>query len=299
MKEYLASYFARCGSGATLEYLEEGSYILEECDDCGLIYQKEIPGAFLINKLYEEWIDPKLAYNSAMKERDSKYYLYCAAEMTAIIQYLGKVPSEVKFFDFGMGWGSWCLIAKGFGCDPYGTELSETRNDHASAQGIKVLNWEEITNHQFDFINAEQVFEHLADPLATLIYLRRALKPDGVIRISVPSCPDIKRRLKVWDWEARRNDANSLIAVAPLQHINLYKFESLEKMAEKAGLEEVEISNDLLQPRDLKGKARSILRPYINSLFPGRHEMRRRGSTKLCFRPIREQLDKGYNELAT
>ena len=68
-------------------------------------------------------------------------------------------------------------MAKGFGCESYGTELSEERIKYASSNGIKVIAWNEIPKHSFNFINTEQVFEHIPNPLDTLIYLKDALKP--------------------------------------------------------------------------------------------------------------------------
>jgi transcription elongation factor Elf1 len=54
--DYLLSFYGAQG-GVELEYLDEQDYALAECLDCGLVYQQEIPGEFLMHKLYEEWID--------------------------------------------------------------------------------------------------------------------------------------------------------------------------------------------------------------------------------------------------
>ncbi len=43
--------------------LKGSSYILNECFECGLTYQKQIPNDLLMKKIYNEWIIPKLSLN--------------------------------------------------------------------------------------------------------------------------------------------------------------------------------------------------------------------------------------------
>ena len=140
-----------------------------------------------------------------------------------------------------MGFGNWCLIAKGFGCDVYGLDLSDSRMDRARELGIKSLHWDNLGSHKFDFINAEQVFEHLTHPLDTLIHLSDALKPGGVIRIGVPRGWDVKRRLEIWNWRAEPQDSDWLNMIAPLQHVNCYNYSALCTMGISAGLKVIEI----------------------------------------------------------
>jgi hypothetical protein len=58
VRPYLESYY---GSRVEFEYLNGATFILDECNNCGLIYQREIPDDFLMKKLYEDWIPgPKI-----------------------------------------------------------------------------------------------------------------------------------------------------------------------------------------------------------------------------------------------
>ncbi len=108
-----------------------------------------------------------------------------------ILDYFKNIKRELKFLDFGMDWGRWCLMSKAFGCDVYGTELSESRIKYGQSIGINVIDWDEISNFEFDFINTEQVFEHITSPLEILKYLSHSLKQHGLIKISVPDGGDI------------------------------------------------------------------------------------------------------------
>ena len=258
----------------TLEFecLSEATYALCECDFCGLIFQRDIPNEVLMEKLYGQWIDPQKALIRHQQQDDLGYYSRDAQEIMQIISYSRKRPSSLQFFDFGMGWGEWALMAKAFGCESYGTDLSSNRRKYAQSIGIKVIMWDEIPQHRFDFINTEQVFEHIPDPLRTLLHLRTALKTNGILKISVPAANSINRQLRNMDWKAPKGSRNSLNPVAPLEHINCFRRTSLLKMASEAQMEEVFIPltvqySHITNWSGLKRIAKNILLPIYRNLL--------------------------------
>lgn len=276
IREYLKSHYS-FRTGAGYEYLENAYYILNECKDCGLVYQREIPNEHLMYKLYEEWIDPQQTLEGH-KNKNTEYFVHKAKQIIDLIEYFGIMPGKLKFLDFGMGWGSWCRLAKGFGCEVYGAELSNARIDYAQASGIQIVKWEEMPNYQFDFINTEQVFEHIPAPFETLKYLKLSLKSNGIIKVSVPDGWDMKRRLKIEDWTAFKGSQNSLNPVAPLEHINCFTHDTLVRMARKAGLNLIVIpesrmmslkKNAALMSSKIspKEKIKSVVKPYYYSFI--------------------------------
>ncbi|MBC7830309.1 MAG: class I SAM-dependent methyltransferase [Chitinophagaceae bacterium] len=238
IRDYLIDFYSSRGR-IELSYLENGNYILEECDHCKLIFQKEIPNDQFMERLYEYWLDPQKRFEHHRKNDGLDHYLYYAQEIMQVMTYLKKQPVDLKFFDFGMGWGKWSMMAKAFGCDSYGSELSRERIKYAESNGLKVIEWNNLPDYQFNFINTEQVFEHLAEPFETLEHLKRALAPDGIIKISVPTANNIDQRLRLMNWKAKKGSKHSLNPVAPLEHINFYRRKSIIKMADKAGLKEI------------------------------------------------------------
>lgn len=238
IKDYLTDFYSSRGK-IEFEYLEGSEYILNECSSCGMIFQKQIPNNHLMDRLYGNWLDPEKTFNAHHKKDGLPYYAYYAQEIMQMIAYFNKTPSELKFFDFGMGWGRWALMAKAFGCDAYGSELSKERVEYAISNGLKVVQWEEIPKYKFHMINTEQVFEHIPEPLETLRHLKKSLAEGGLIKISVPTANNIEQRLNIMDWRAKKTTKNSLNPVAPLEHINFYRRNSIVKMAEIAGLKEV------------------------------------------------------------
>lgn len=255
--------------------MDGAKYTLNECNSCGLIYQKEIPNDELMYILYEKWVDPKTVFDQHAKTADLSYYSYYAQEVMQLIAFFKKVPSELKFYDFGMGWGNWARMAKAFGCDSYGTELSPSRIEYAKSHGIKIIGSDEVPEHQFDFINTEQVVEHIPQPLETIFHLKKSLKPSGLLKISVPNGDDIKRRLRVMDWTAPKGSKNSLNPVSPLEHINCFNRSAIIRMANLVGLEPVRFPISLQYAHStnwirVKPVIKNILRPiYRNILQKG------------------------------
>ena len=272
IRDYLHSFYEKNGGTIDFAYLEGSSFTLNECLDCGLVYQEEIPGDELLMILYEQWIDPQTVFDRDEADHGLDFYGYYAREVMQLVAYFKKSPSQLEFLDFGMGWGKWARMAKAFGCASYGAEISERRIEHARAHGIGVIGWDEIPERQFDFINTEQVFEHLPQPLDTLYHLVRALKVGGLLKISVPNGSDIKRRLRVMDWQAPKGTRNSLNSVSPLEHINCFGRAPLVRMAEISGLRPVRFPLRLQYAHSTgwtgaKPALKNILRPIYRDIL--------------------------------
>jgi 2-polyprenyl-3-methyl-5-hydroxy-6-metoxy-1,4-benzoquinol methylase len=256
---------------AAIEKLCAFNYELVRCNDCGLIYQKMIPSKQLLTEIYNEWVpQERLTHLYTLKD-----YSYCAEQVIFIIQYLKLPQSKIKIFDFGLGWSEWANMAKAFGCSVWGTELSKQRCDYAKSIGITVIDYEEITQHKFDFINTEQVFEHLTEPRKVLEHLVNALEPNGIIKISVPNIRKIHRKLmKIKEVDSLSLD--EMMPIAPLEHINCFEYKTVVALADQVGLKPVTFSLKLLyqlynsasgwlEPKEM---ARQTLRPLYRHLYP-------------------------------
>lgn len=298
VRDHLESWYS-----CNFDYIKGGHYILDECKTCGLIYQREILNEEGMSKLYNEWIDYKKVFEKNLSERTSDRGLNHAKELANIFMYFDAAPGKLKLLDFGMGFGTWCYLAKGFGCfDIYGTEISQIRMDYAS--GINIIAWEDLPNYQFDFINTEQVFEHLPNPRETLLHLGKALAPNGVIKISVPNGKHIVERLKIRDWEALKEGKiavnsneiwedgikNSLNPVAPLEHINCFNHDVLISMANRFGFSKIDIPNKRVVVCTDRYGIKNIFRPYYHllaNLLP--LKIKARNETSLFFKKTRTQ----------
>ena len=261
LRDYLTSFYGAQGT-VEFEYLEDAQYVLEECPDCNLIYQKQIPNDELMFRLYEKWLDPHRVFDKFEHSYPLSYYADYARVIHDVAAYKDRLPATLKVLDFAMGWGNWAMMAKAFGCDVYGSELSPQRIAHAQESGIKIISWDQIPLHQFDFINTDQVLEHVADPAGTLAHLKRALTPDGVIRVCVPDGRQIVSKLRAPIWTADKASPDSLNAVAPLEHINCFTNTSLRRLGETAGLRQIVIPR-MLNTSPISSYGRTEIIAYV------------------------------------
>lgn len=126
-----------------------------------------------------------------------------------------------------------------------GTKLSTLRCDYAKSIGISVVDYEDITQQKFNFINTEQVFEHLIVPREVLEYLVNALEPNGIIKISVPDIRKIYRKL-IKLTEIDSLSLSDMMPIAPLQHVNCFEYKTLVALGDQVGLKSVPFSLSLL-----------------------------------------------------
>jgi len=291
--KYLTDFYNPQG-GVEFKYLKDAQYTLLECSDCQLIFQENVLNEFLMFKLYEQWLDPKIALMEN-NEQSIEYFQRYALEIINLISFFDNKPCNLDFLDFGMGWGRWSLLVKAFGCNSFGSELSNDRINYAKKNGIEILDWENISKRKFDFINTEQVFEHIPKPLETLKYLAKSLKPDGIIKISVPDGTFAKRTLSIMDWNIPKGAQDSLNIVAPLEHINCFRTETIITMANKCGLEYFKMNlkysiTDLTKIKEptFKDALKNVLRPYYHKYLKRPKKKPEYNGTYLFFRkPIK------------
>ncbi len=241
--------------------LKGGKYEIVKCSDCGFLWQAYILNDDLMKKLYRVWISSE---DSFQKKRSADITLYSgyARQVQRIAILLSRRPHEIDVLDFGMGWGYWCLMAKAFGYNVSGYEISREMVEFAGKNGIDVYErYSDIADKKFDFINAEQVFEHIPNPLETLRSLVQRLNSGGIIRISVPYGRNVEKTLSKPRWKPSKN------AIHPLEHINCFTHRVLIKLGKSAGLELVRPSNRFGTKNYLKQYTELVLRPLIKNLL--------------------------------
>ncbi len=248
--------------------LVDEKYEIAQCRRCGFIWQVYILDYESMEKLYNSWISLDKSFNKKRYAQISLYSGY-ARQMQAIAGLLSEKPCEINLLDYGMGWGYWCFMAKAFGYNVTGFELSTERVDFARKNGIDVIDsLPEIGTDRWDYINTEQVFEHLPNPQIILDLLHGGLKNGGIIRISVPNGRGIAREIKKTGWKPSKN------AIHPLEHINCFTHKSLINFAESTGLKLIRQPFMFGHRYGIKSYIKGLLGRYYRQYF----------GTSLCFR---------------
>jgi SAM-dependent methyltransferase len=270
LRTALCRFYADVGE---LDYdaLLGAGYVVQKCTACGLHFQRDVPDDFLLARLYEEWISPERAYArfhshvSPARERE------IAREVSLSLSLTRAAGDPPRVLDYGCGWGEWLRAAKTLGAETWGTELSPSRRAACERFGIRVVSQDALPERAFDVINADQVFEHLPSPAATLSLLERKLRRGGVLRIAVPNGCRIEGKLRMFEREIQLPRLGGLNPIAPLEHLNCFTTRSLGLMAANSGLVRLKptwtrLARAFVWPPGFRAKLKQLLLPvYLKS----------------------------------
>jgi 2-polyprenyl-3-methyl-5-hydroxy-6-metoxy-1,4-benzoquinol methylase len=210
-------------------------YVLDYCEGCELVFQRNVPDGDFAATLYGRWIDGATLFENKVQNRPIAYYRSLSSSVFDLLSLTGRKPSELRVFDFGMGWGEFCLMCKAFGCDAFGSELAPDKVAHARRAGIEQMDLEAVESRSLDVINLSQVLEHLDSPRELIGSLVGHLRPGGLLRVAVPNGDTLARKLARGNHAAEEVRRNRKL-VAPLEHLNCFTHHALRKLLEGAGL---------------------------------------------------------------
>lgn len=121
----------------------------------------------------------------------------CIAFFLSFVMAKGAVPyrGDGRFLDVGCGGGSYLHRLRQWGWNGYGVEPNESGVKQAKALGLDVRHGElaeaGFPDNFFDVVRLNNVLEHLTDPQGTFREIRRILKDDGNVLITVPNAASL------------------------------------------------------------------------------------------------------------
>lgn len=155
------------------KYLFDEHFKVSKCRKCDFIFQNNILNNIGMKKLYDEWISPtKVASLHMNREFGEEYNL----RVKFLSNYFNR---KLNILDWGAGFGDFCLAASAAGHKTYSYEFSYERINFMKQVGIEVFTNDNIPTEYFDYINVDQVLEHVPDPFDVLsrkMHLRNHLK---------------------------------------------------------------------------------------------------------------------------
>jgi 2-polyprenyl-3-methyl-5-hydroxy-6-metoxy-1,4-benzoquinol methylase len=128
--------------------------------------------------------------------RDDDIYALGKYQLTS--RWLRSIDTRGTLFNIGCGAGQFNTMAadlgftvRGFEPDPEAFALAQA-NRPPGPSTVQQLGVEQIEGeHVADVIVMHDVLEHIEDEAATVAHIRRLLKPDGVLVMSVPALPSL------------------------------------------------------------------------------------------------------------
>ncbi len=217
------------------EKISDKPYEVRYCPQSDLYFQTWVMSADELGG----WYSPPADASFFMAEIGRQKLHWFAHQTEEILVLRQLCPAKVPVvLDFGCNWGKWASMALAHGCEVYGVDVNRAAAQFCADRGIRMISFEEMRDRQFDFINADQVLEHLSEPSLVSRHFSACLKPGGFIKFSTPNNPQLPRRLKA----AQQNgddsvlDARTLDSLLPLEHVNLFNNRSLKLLAKQVGL---------------------------------------------------------------
>jgi SAM-dependent methyltransferase len=288
VRDFIASHYQNQGGQIDWSKLEGTDYVLCDCLDCGLIYQKHVPNEAMLHEIYDVMIGPTFLHESALRWLTVDNFEKIAGELDVLFRILGRKPADIQFLDFGFGHGHWARVAAAMGATVFGTEISPEKITYAKGIGVTALDDTAISDMRFDIIHTEQVFEHLTFPRRDFRRLAQALAPGGIMKVAVPPQKNIRhllRRRGMIDWSPapslwnpdstlkNQSRYNAYICIEPLEHLNAYSSAAMNCLAKENNLRLIShvrrqsVSFNILSPaliaRSLVQMAKILLRPVF------------------------------------
>ncbi len=194
-----------------------------KCTKCDMIYLNPVFKDENLEKYYRTNHD----LQSEIVASDGDFYTNI---YTKGLKAIESVVAKGNILDIGCSAGIFLDIAKQHSWATYGVELNEKEASYAQAKGHTVYNkfLNEVSFHApLEAICLWDVFEHLKDGEAYLKEMNPLLSEQGVVFLQIPSADSLAA--KILQEKCNMYDG--------IEHVNLYSYKSIEKLALKCGFE--------------------------------------------------------------
>lgn len=162
-----------------------------------------------------------------------------------------------RFLDIGCDAGAFLSCAQAdlgvvpVGIDVAGRAVELCRRARIEAHRCSI---EEAPAHVTDFpvITAIDLIEHVVNPAAFLVEVRKRLRPGGVFYAETPNIRSVVYKTGRWfSALAKGKPVAALGRLFPPQHVQYFTIQSLVGMARLAGLEPVDVTTRVLPGADI------------------------------------------------
>lgn len=220
-----------CGSSQGKRLYFISGFQVIRCLNCGLVYRYPQPGEKELTQLYNKNYflseDPlRWGYKDYVKMK--KFINQTFEHKLKIIE---RYKKRGKILDIGCATGFFLEIAKKRGWEPYGVELS----DYAASYGREKMGLDIKTGdlkkvgyrkEYFNIITMWDILEHTPYPLEELKEVKRVLKENGLVFITVPNIKSLIARIMGRRWFGFTKIR---------EHLYFFSPRTLKMILEKAG----------------------------------------------------------------
>jgi SAM-dependent methyltransferase len=207
---------------------------LARCRDCGFLYASPRLSGEAIRQRYSPdyfWKE----YLPSIGIVDGRYDpAFSQARYRCLLELIGReVPPPARLLEIGPGAGSFLDAARAAGFTVEGIEFSAEAAAFARDRlGLAVVQGaaEELdARGAFDVVGAFDTLEHVLQPREVLEKARAALRPGGLLALTVPNLNALSRAFLGADWAV----------LSPAEHLSYFTERTLGRLLREVGFEGV------------------------------------------------------------
>ena len=236
------------------EILRTERYQVRYCAHDHFFYQSTIPSEADSAALYDDWIDADNSFKLVEERKEASPFLYWPVINLLLKILEGKPRQSINVLEFGAGWGDLAEPLAALQLTVTASELSTRRCHHMRQQGLAVddrpLDEMQATHQEhYSLIIANQVIEHVSDPVSIVKGLGKLLTEDGSMLLTMPnldSLVDPQGKPTLPSTDPAHWDSGTVKGLSPLNHINGFTRRALHHLVAAAGLTIVPMSADVL-----------------------------------------------------
>lgn len=228
--EKIREFFKRFYDEEIQCFLPDGmKYRILSCKSCKHGWQQHVLDDVGMSYLYGDWISESASKRKALENISTETRERTICYLSSLFRIVNPAKNgQIKFLDYGAGWGTFSDCARALGAKVKALEVSQARRSYCERQGLDVIEClpdVDAAETKYDVVLLNQVLEHVVNPRELLEKILEHTECGGIVVVNVPD-------------SSRSKEFIEKGAFQPLEHVNAFTRSSLEKLGEILGLEE-------------------------------------------------------------
>ena len=170
-----------------------------QCRDCQLIYKAAVPNAAGLAQIYtSDYVHFQTEEPIGLGERLSNQRKLSQCQKLLPPSWQQQPKSALNLVDVGCGSGRFVQVARDVGYNATG--IDAYLPESCSSDNLQALTPDQLPPDHYQIVTLLNVAEHLTDPVALFISIRRILKSRGVFLLTCPYGDSIARQVYTAQW---------------------------------------------------------------------------------------------------